>query len=350
MAGLPSLEEKLASPELQSFSQRLTSRCYLAPLTRAETSQYIRAQLAASQIEAERLFAAGAFDAVFTATDGIPRLVNQVCDRALVMADVRRLERIDASVVQAAWADLQQLPGNWETTPRSADEAAATASVVEFGTLSDKPAAAPTVVVPAVIKAAPRVETPIPATTLPAAPKPTAPQAPPRRPRVYSQPAPDAVDPFAERFEEEELVLESFATLASIFGTRTPRVENTREPAISRLVQHALDASSAAASEQSSPCEPELEDARDFERDLRRGMIRLAVVNDAPAVAEERAVPAVTDSRFSPSLATQEVVTDAVGDDTILVIEDDPAPPSDPQPGVRREGYRQLFSRLRHGT
>ena len=33
MAGLPSLEEKLASPELQSFSQRLTSRCYLSPLS-----------------------------------------------------------------------------------------------------------------------------------------------------------------------------------------------------------------------------------------------------------------------------------------------------------------------------
>jgi hypothetical protein len=79
-------------------------------------------------------------------------------------------------------------------------------------------------------------------------------------------------------------------------------------------------------------------------------MIRLAVVNDAPAVAEEHAVPAVTDSRFSPSLAAQEVATEDAGDDTILVIEDDPAPPSDPQPGVRRESYRQLFSRLRHGT
>ena len=65
---------------------------------------------------------------------------------------------------------------------------------------------------------------------------------PRRRPRVFTGPAPEAVDPFAEPFEEEELVLDSFATLASIFGTRTPRVENSREPSISRLVQNALDA------------------------------------------------------------------------------------------------------------
>ena len=58
MAGLPALEEKFASPELQSFSQRLAARCYLAPLTRAETAQYIRAQLAASHADADRLFAA----------------------------------------------------------------------------------------------------------------------------------------------------------------------------------------------------------------------------------------------------------------------------------------------------
>ena len=67
-------------------------------MTRAETAQYIRAQLTASHVDADQLFAPPAFDSVFTATDGVPRLVNQVCDRALVLADARRLERIDAGV------------------------------------------------------------------------------------------------------------------------------------------------------------------------------------------------------------------------------------------------------------
>lgn len=345
MAGLPSLEEKLASPELQSFSQRLTSRCYLAPLSRAETTQYIRAQLAASQVEADRLFVASAFDAVFTATDGVPRLVNQVCDRALVLADARRLERIDASVVQAAWADLQQLPGGAESLTNLTNTT--TSSVVEFGALTEKPATA-VISPPPPLKTTPKVEAPIVAATRPVAPPPSAPTTAPRRPRVYSQPAPDAVDPFAETFEEEELVLDSFATLASIFGTRTPRVENSREPAISRLLQHSLDA--AAASNAPSTPEPELEDAREVAHELRHSMIRLAVVNDTPSAVEELPFPVVREPQFASSFTANPSAAELACDDTILVIEDDPAPPSDPQPGVRRESYRQLFSRLRHGT
>ncbi len=120
IAGLPALEEKLASPELQSFSQRLAARCYLASLTRAETAQYVRAQLAASKVEADRLFAPAAYDALFTASDGVPRVVNQVCDRALQLADAQRLDKVDAGVIQAAWADLQQLPTAWEPAPQPA--------------------------------------------------------------------------------------------------------------------------------------------------------------------------------------------------------------------------------------
>ena len=105
MAGLPSLEEKLATPELQSFSQRLAARCYLAPLTRAETEQYVRAQLAASHEEADRLVVPQAYEAIFANSDGVLRVVNQLCDRALVLADARGLERIDAAIIEAAWAD-----------------------------------------------------------------------------------------------------------------------------------------------------------------------------------------------------------------------------------------------------
>lgn len=355
MAGLPSLEEKLASSELQAFSQRLTSRCYLTPLTRAETSQYIRAQLAAAQVDADRLFASAALDAVFTATDGIPRLVNQVCDRALVMADARRLEKIDASTIQAAWADLQQLPGGWETSP-SAETTATQASVIEFGALSEQPdaplkSAAPTVVESPTVKTKSTFEFPTATTPRPVAQSPILPSPPPvpQKPRVYNQPAPEAVDPFAESFDEEELVLDSFATLASIFGTRTPRVENTREPAISRMVQHALDASSMTQHGTAAAREPAHQDEVDSERDSRRGMIRLAVVSDASTVAEEPVSPAV-EELYSPAESVDLPAAEEAADDTILVIEDDPAPPSGPQPGVRREGYRQLFSRLRHGT
>ena len=45
LAGLPALEEALAGPELESFSQRVVARCYLAPFNREETIQYGRASL-----------------------------------------------------------------------------------------------------------------------------------------------------------------------------------------------------------------------------------------------------------------------------------------------------------------
>ena len=91
LAGSAALEESFANVELESFSQRLSTRCYLAPMTRNETSQYIRAQIAASGGDPDELFVEDAAGAVFEATDGVPRLVNQLCDRALVMAEAQNL-------------------------------------------------------------------------------------------------------------------------------------------------------------------------------------------------------------------------------------------------------------------
>jgi type II secretory pathway predicted ATPase ExeA len=360
MAGLPALEEKLAGPELQSFSQRLSARCYLAPFTRAETAQYVRAQLAASHADADQFFAPPAFDSIFTATDGVPRLVNQICDRALEFADAKNLEKIDAAVIQAAWADLQQLPTSWEPPRASASSSSASSNVVEFGSLSAAPAAVepPKVreskvepaqeAAPAPVAEKTKViaSAPTPTTLLPPAPRPTV-----RRPRVFSQPAPDAIDPFAEEFEEEELVLDSFATLASIFGTRTPRVDNGREPGFSRLVQHALDANSAK--EREEPAEIAESDDVESDQDLMRATIRLAVVNDSPTTIVDDGPQELEFEAVSQPGPAATLMSDSshVADDAILVIEDEPAPPpSGPQPGVRREGYRQLFSRLRHGT
>ncbi len=362
MAGLPALEEKLTSPDLQSFSQRLSARCYLAPLTRAETTQYVRAQLAASNADADLIFAPPAFESIFAATDGVPRLVNQVCDRALVLADDRRLEKVDAAVVQAAWADLQQLPSAWEP-PKSTNEpgqlTAAASSVVEFGSLKELPVARQISSVcdemtelddePApVVVTAKQVAVPLPPSLPVPAPRPTA----VRRPRVFSGPAPDAVDPFAESFEEEELVLDSFVTLASIFGTRTPRVENGREPGFSRLVQNALDASTAAAAESEETHAPKFSAAAERDHDTTPRTIRLAVVNESrPAIANspQSIVEYTAPRQRHPATALAAQSADEP-ERAILVIEDEPTDSGHPQPGVRRESYRQLFSRLRHGT
>ena len=113
LAGSAALEESFADPELESFSQRLSARCYLAPLSREETSQFVCAQIAAAGAAPESVFAPDACDAVFDATDGVPRLVNQVCDRALLLACDENRTLVDRHMIQAAWADLQQLPTTW---------------------------------------------------------------------------------------------------------------------------------------------------------------------------------------------------------------------------------------------
>jgi hypothetical protein len=210
-------------------------------------------------------------------------------------------------------------------------------------------------------------------------PTPPAPRpAPVRRPRVFSDRVPETIDPFAEAFEEEELVLDSFVTLASIFGTRTPRVENGREPGFSRLVQHALEASTAIASEKEESPAAQAGEMAKVDRASTWPTLRLAVVNDAPPLAvteprrgvEEAAPrqrhpaattppqPHMNGADLEPDLnASQRTVhcsaVDEIGFDpfdAILVIEDEPAGAGPPQPGVRRENYRQLFSRLRQAT
>src|SRR4029079_10797128 len=86
LAGSSSLEECFTEPELESFSQRLAVRCYLGPFSREEASQFVRSQVAACRVNPDDIFPADAYTAIFEATDGVLRLVNQLCDRALVDA------------------------------------------------------------------------------------------------------------------------------------------------------------------------------------------------------------------------------------------------------------------------
>ena len=132
LAGSPILEEQFADPQLTGFSQRLSARCYLAAMGREETLQYVRAQVAATGMEPDALFARDGLEAIFVATDGIPRLVNQLGDQLMWMAHETGETPLSGQTVQQAWSELQQLPAPWNTPPATA---AVTESDVEFGEL-----------------------------------------------------------------------------------------------------------------------------------------------------------------------------------------------------------------------
>lgn len=142
------LEERFASPRLESFSQRLVARCYLESFNRAETQEYLRRRIDAVAgqgcVGGELFFDAKTAQAVYQATDGVPRLINQVCDHALLMVYSAGGKQLRPRDIEEAWADLQQLPTPW--SDEDADDGRECSSdgqqsggrgIVEFGGLDD---------------------------------------------------------------------------------------------------------------------------------------------------------------------------------------------------------------------
>ena len=145
LAGCPSLDEALTSPELSAFNQRITTRSYLAPLNHEETTQYVRSHISAAGGDPDQLFDPDAFIAIHQASDGLPRLINQVCDRALLLAVEQESEYITSAAIQAAWSDLHQLPAPWHTPSQTALAASIglaetdeqESNLIEFGSLDE---------------------------------------------------------------------------------------------------------------------------------------------------------------------------------------------------------------------
>jgi general secretion pathway protein A len=138
LAGAAALEERLATPRLGSLQQRISTRCYLEALDRNDTAAYVRHQLVSVGSEPKSVFTDSAIETIYRATEGIPRLVNQTCDHALVMACAGGVRPIDSAGIEEAWADLQQLPTPWSQAAGYTDpNAASTDSVIEFGLLDD---------------------------------------------------------------------------------------------------------------------------------------------------------------------------------------------------------------------
>src|SRR5690606_3763124 len=108
---------------------RIASRCYLHSFTQQETAQYVQHQVHLAGGKAETIFADDAYRALYLATDGIPRLLNQVCDHVLMLAYAGGRRSINARGIEEAWADLQRLPAPWAVDTQPAE------GIIEFGEL-----------------------------------------------------------------------------------------------------------------------------------------------------------------------------------------------------------------------
>jgi len=104
LVGQPELRETIHQPRLEQFAQRVAADYHLPAMSSAGVSDYIRHRLAVAGAERE-IFTPAACECVHLASRGVPRLVNQICDYALVYAFTDGLEKVDAGVVEQVVAD-----------------------------------------------------------------------------------------------------------------------------------------------------------------------------------------------------------------------------------------------------
>jgi general secretion pathway protein A len=104
LVGQPELRLKLSRPELVQFAQRVSVDFHLRPLDRKETHAYIRHRLTVAGGNPE-LFLPEAIEFVYARTDGIPRLLNQLCDFALVYAFAEGRQSVDAELISEVVRD-----------------------------------------------------------------------------------------------------------------------------------------------------------------------------------------------------------------------------------------------------
>lgn len=107
LVGQPELTDVLARHDLRQLAQRITARFYLRPLGFAETQAYIQHRLECAQ-GPQHLFSTPAVVTVLTLTGGVPRLINMVCERALMGAYAHGRSRISPMTVGKA--ALETLP------------------------------------------------------------------------------------------------------------------------------------------------------------------------------------------------------------------------------------------------
>jgi general secretion pathway protein A len=105
LIGQSELSEMLGRRELRQLAQRVTARYHLAPLSRQETDDYVRHRLAVAGGAGKVTFAPRALAAVHGLSGGIPRLINLICDRALLAGYVRGTRVIEAEMVRQAAAE-----------------------------------------------------------------------------------------------------------------------------------------------------------------------------------------------------------------------------------------------------
>jgi type II secretory pathway predicted ATPase ExeA len=316
LLGCPLLEERLAAGRMELFSQRLSARCYLTALGRDATREYVGGRIQRSGGTPTDCITDAALKAVYDATEGIPRLINQLCDHAFLLAYAGDHRIVEEWGIREAWADLQRLPVPSDFRG-SAQEGERRLGIVEFGELDDDSAApefarydaepSPGIRLNPYESSAETLDDPgddfVPAATIG-----------PRTELVFD----DFRDPFGESFDREEVIVDRCARLQARLAQE---LSPWSEPALSRNM------------------EAHREDFAD--RDRKEGWDDC----DGPSASK----PVV--GRYSTAGPAADASIHQ--SDLIIALNENGTAEEQasarPITGAQRAEYRDLFARLRHG-
>ena len=107
LVGQPTLREKLGAPELEQLRQRITVSYHLAPLDADDTHKYINHRLRRAAVGAPLEFPREATGLIHTRSRGVPRIVNIICDAALVFGYAEERRQIDRGLIDEVLAELE---------------------------------------------------------------------------------------------------------------------------------------------------------------------------------------------------------------------------------------------------
>src|SRR5439155_19290395 len=116
LAGQPELDRKLDAPDYRQLKQRVALRCSLYPLTEIETVEYINSRLAKAGMSEQTVFPPDLLSEIHYRAQGIPRIINAVCDNLLLTAfasesKVATMEYLDevSADLRLEWPGLRSL-------------------------------------------------------------------------------------------------------------------------------------------------------------------------------------------------------------------------------------------------
>ena len=116
LIGQPEFRDILQNPDMQQLRQRVIAACHIGPMDLEETQGYIEHRMKCAGWVDRPKFSVGAFDSIFDASGGIPRRINSICDRLLLLGFLENKDNFEEIDVKNVACEILEESGHISTT------------------------------------------------------------------------------------------------------------------------------------------------------------------------------------------------------------------------------------------